>query len=59
MDFYPAAYRILKRENARLLRELNRAKADLKEITLWDWETDQPVTRRTTPATSFIRRGGR
>lgn len=31
MDFYPTAYRTLKKENARLLRELNRTKADLKE----------------------------
>jgi len=31
MDFYPTGYRILKRENARLLRELNRSKADLRE----------------------------
>jgi two-component system response regulator HupR/HoxA len=31
MDFYPTAYRILKRENTRLLRELNKTKADLKE----------------------------
>ncbi len=31
MDFYPTAYRILKRENARLLRVFNRSKADLKE----------------------------
>jgi len=34
-----------------------RAKASLKEITLWDWETDQAVTRRTTPPTSFTRSG--
>jgi transcriptional regulator with PAS, ATPase and Fis domain len=31
MDFYPTAYSALKRENARLLRELNKTKADLKE----------------------------
>ena len=31
MDFYPTAYRILKRENTRLLREFNRSKTDLKE----------------------------
>jgi transcriptional regulator with PAS, ATPase and Fis domain len=31
MDFYPTAYRVLKRENARLLRELNKSKVDLKE----------------------------
>ncbi len=35
-----------------------RAKASLKEITLWDWETDQPVTRMTTPQTVFSRGGG-
>ncbi len=35
-----------------------RAKASLKEITLWDWETDQAVTRRTTPPTAFTRGGG-
>lgn len=29
------------------------AKADLKEITLWDWETNQAVSQRTTPPTPF------
>jgi outer membrane protein TolC len=29
------------------------AKADLKEITLWDWETNQPAVRRTTPPEPF------
>lgn len=29
------------------------AKADLKEITLWDWETNQPVDQRTTPPEPF------
>lgn len=31
------------------------AKASLKEFTLWDWETNQPVLRRTTPPTPFGR----
>ncbi len=31
------------------------AKASLTEITLWDWETNQPVSRRTTPPTPFGR----
>jgi len=29
------------------------AKADLKEITLWDWETNQPATQRTQPPEPF------
>jgi len=29
------------------------AKADLKEITLWDWETNQPVSQRTATPTPF------
>jgi outer membrane protein TolC len=31
------------------------AKADLKEITLWDWETNQPATQRTQPPEPFQR----
>ena len=31
------------------------AKADLKEITLWDWETNQPATQRTQPPQPFER----
>ncbi len=34
-----------------------RAKASLKEITLWDWETNQAAVRRTTPPTPFSRGG--
>ncbi|MFC1500403.1 TolC family protein [Candidatus Zixiibacteriota bacterium] len=29
------------------------AKADLKEITLWDWETNQPARQRTQPPEPF------
>ncbi len=29
------------------------AKADLKEITLWDWETNHPVSQQTTPPVPF------
>jgi len=32
------------------------AKADLKEITLWDWETNQPARQRTQPPRPFERR---
>ncbi|MFO7768040.1 MAG: TolC family protein [bacterium] len=39
------------RLNALISYEL--AKADLKEITLWDWETDQPAQRLTTPPQPF------
>ncbi len=38
------------------------AKARLREITLWDWETGQPVRQQTTPPEPFGRRretGGR
>jgi len=35
------------------------AKADLKEITLWDWETNQPARQRTQPPQPFERKGGR
>lgn len=35
--------------------EYEMSKADLKEITLWDWETGQPVVRRTTPPQPFKR----
>ncbi len=31
------------------------AKADLKEITLWDWETNQPAAQRTQPPEPFER----
>jgi len=31
------------------------AKADLKEITLWDWELNQPATQRTQPPEPFGR----
>ncbi len=40
--------------NAQISFEL--AKADLKEITLWDWETNQPVNQRTTPPQPFRER---
>jgi outer membrane protein len=40
--------------NAQIAFEL--AKADLKEITLWDWETNQPVNQRTTPPQPFRER---
>jgi len=33
------------------------AKADLKEITMWDWETDQPVRQRTNPPVPFGENG--
>ena len=36
---------------ARITYEM--AKANLKEITLWDWETNQPVQQRTTPPVPF------
>lgn len=42
------------RLNALIAYEL--AKADLKEITLWDWETDQPVQRLTEPPQPFEHR---
>ncbi len=32
------------------------AKADLKEITLWDWETNQPARQRTQPPKPFERK---
>ncbi len=35
------------------LIQYEQAKASLKEITLWDWETNQPAERRTTPPTPF------
>jgi len=35
-----------------------RSKASLMEITLWNWETNRSVVRRTTPPTPFTR-GGR
>jgi len=31
------------------------AKAELREITMWDWETDQPIRQRTTPPKPFER----
>jgi len=37
------------------LIQYEQAKASLKEYTLWDWETDQPVRRRTSPPTPFGR----
>jgi outer membrane protein TolC len=40
--------------NAQIAFEL--AKADLKEITLWDWEANQPVSQRTTPPQPFRER---
>lgn len=33
-----------------------RAKATLAEYTLWDWERDQPIARRTQPPTPFDRK---
>lgn len=33
------------------------AKADLKEITMWDWETNQPVMQQTTPPVPFGKNG--
>ncbi len=33
------------------------AKADLKEITMWDWETNQPVIQQTTPPVPFGKNG--
>ncbi len=33
--------------------EYEMAKANLKEITLWDWETDRPFSQRTTPPKPF------
>jgi outer membrane protein TolC len=44
---------LLNRLNALIAYEL--AKADLKEITLWDWETNEPVRQRTTPPQPFER----
>lgn len=35
------------------LIQYEQAKASLKEYTLWDWETNQPVQRLTTPPTPF------
>jgi outer membrane protein TolC len=32
------------------------AKSALKELTLWDWETDQPVLQQTTPPLPFEKR---
>jgi outer membrane protein TolC len=37
------------------LIQYEQAKASLKEYTLWDWETNQPVRRRTSPPTPFGR----
>ena len=37
------------------LIQYEQAKASLKEYTLWDWETNQPVQRLTTPPTPFGR----
>ena len=33
--------------------EFETAKADLREITMWDWENDRPIARRTTPPRPF------
>ena len=33
--------------------EFETAKADLREITMWDWENDRPISRRTTPPRPF------
>jgi outer membrane protein TolC len=44
---------LLNRLNALIAYEM--AKADLKEITLWDWETNQPVRQRTSPPQPFER----
>ena len=33
--------------------EFETAKADLREITMWDWENNRPVSRRTTPPQPF------
>jgi outer membrane protein len=35
------------------LIDFETAKASLKEITLWDWETNQPAQQRTTPPRPF------
>ncbi len=40
--------------NAQIAYEL--AKADLSEITLWNWETDRPISQRTTPPQPFRER---
>ncbi len=37
----------------RALTDFELAKADLREITMWDWETDQPLRQRTTPPRPF------
>ncbi len=44
MDFYSAAYRTLKKENARLLRELNKTKANLKNALVRLKELQQKLT---------------
>lgn len=33
--------------------EFETAKADLREITMWDWENDRPISRRTVPPRPF------
>ncbi|MFC1544121.1 TolC family protein [Gemmatimonadota bacterium] len=43
----------LNRLSALIAYEL--AKADLREITLWDWERNQPVEQRTRPPEAFER----
>ncbi len=35
--------------------EFETAKADLREITMWDWENDRPVSRRTDPPRPFVK----
>ena len=39
----------------RALIDFEMAKAELREITMWDWESDQPIRRRTTPPEPFER----
>ncbi len=39
----------------RALIDFEMAKAELREITMWDWETDQMIRRQTTPPEPFER----
>ena len=45
---------LINRLNALIAFEM--AKADLKEITLWDWEKNEPVQQRTRPPQPFKKR---